>query len=49
MINFGNITEEIIEFRNLSSPQIPDHPYRILLIGGSEFGKTNLLFNLFTF
>ena len=49
MINFGNITEEIIKFCNLSSPQIPDHPYRILLIGGSGFGKTNLLFNLFTF
>ena len=27
-------------------PQIPDHPYRILIIGGSESGKTNSLFNL---
>ena len=27
-------------------PQILDHPYRILLIGGSESGKTNSLFTL---
>ena len=27
-------------------PQIPDHPYRILIIGGFGSGKTNLLFNL---
>ena len=25
---------------------IPDHPYRILIIGGSESGKTNVLLNL---
>ena len=25
---------------------IPDHPYRILIIGGSESGKTNALLNL---
>ena len=25
---------------------IPDHPYRILIIGRSAFGKTNQLFNL---
>ena len=25
---------------------IPDHPYRILIIGGSGFGKTNILLNL---
>ena len=25
---------------------IPDHPYRILLIGGSGSGKTNALLNL---
>ena len=27
-------------------PYIPDHPYRILLIGGSGSGKTNTLLNL---
>ena len=31
---------------NPSWPEIPDHPYRILIIGGSESGKTNSLFNL---
>ena len=25
---------------------IPDYPYRILIIGGSGSGKTNLLLNL---
>ena len=27
-------------------PFIPDHPYRILIIGGSGSGKTNALLNL---
>ena len=27
-------------------PYIPHHPYRILIIGGSESGKTNTLLNL---
>ena len=27
-------------------PFISDHPYRILIIGGSESGKTNVLLNL---
>ena len=27
-------------------PYIPDHPQRILIIGGSGSGKTNLLLNL---
>ena len=31
---------------NPSWPEIPDHPYRILITGGSESGKTNSLFNL---
>ena len=31
---------------NKNWPYIPDHPYRILIIGGSESGKTNLLLNL---
>ena len=25
---------------------IPDHPFRTLIIGGSEFDKTNVLLNL---
>ena len=31
---------------NLNWPYIPDHPYRILIIGGSGSGKTNVLLNL---
>ena len=31
---------------NLNWPYIPDHPYRILIIGGSGLGKTNVLLNL---
>ena len=27
-------------------PYIPDHPYRILIVGGSGSGKTNALLNL---
>ena len=31
---------------NLNWPYIPDHSYRILIIGGSGSGKTNVLLNL---
>ena len=31
---------------NPNWPQIPDHPYRILIIGGSGFGETNSFLNL---
>ena len=31
---------------NSKWPYIPDHPYRILIIGGSGSGKTNALLNL---
>ena len=34
------------ENENKNWPHIPDHPYRILIIGGSGSGKTNLLLNL---
>ena len=36
---------KIIE-HNSKWPYIPDHPYRILIIGGSGSGKTNALLNL---
>ena len=32
--------------RNKNWPYIPDHPQRILIIGGSGSGKTNALLNL---
>ena len=32
--------------KNNEWPYIPDHPYRILIIGGAGSGKTNALLNL---
>ena len=46
MINLDEVTKENIKEHNPNWPQIPDHPYRILIIGGSGSGKTNSLFNL---
>ena len=46
MINYDDITIENIKEHNLNWPWIPDHPYRILIIGDSGPGKTNALFNL---
>ena len=46
MINVDNYTNEIETIHNKNWPYIPDHPYRILIIGGSGFGKTNTLINL---
>ena len=46
MINFDNYVNENKTKHNKNWPYIPDHPYRILIIGGSGSGKTNLLLNL---
>ena len=46
MINFDDYTNENILEHNSKWPHIPDHPYRILIIGGSGSGKTNALLNL---
>ena len=46
MISFDNHTNENKTIHNKNWPDIPDHPYRILIIGGSGSGKTNLLLNL---
>ena len=46
MINFDNYTNENKTEHNSNWSYIPDHPYRILIIGGSESGKTNALLNL---
>ena len=46
MINFDDYTNENIIEHNPKWPYIPDHPYRILIIGSSGSGKTNALLNL---
>ena len=46
MINVDEYTNENKRKRNPNWSYIPDHPYRILIIGGSGSGKTNALLNL---
>ena len=41
-----NYDESLEIDHNLNWHYIPDHPYRILTIGGSGLGKTNVLSNL---
>ena len=50
MINFDdyaneNKTAQELRSHNLKWPYIPNHPYRILIIGGSGSGKTIALLN----
>ena len=46
MFNFDDITNQNNTEHNLKWPCIPNHLYRILIIGGSGSGKTNALLNL---
>ena len=46
MINFDDYVNENKNEHNKNWPYIPDHPYRILIIGGSGSGKSNVLLNL---
>ena len=46
MINFDEYTNENKTKHNHNFPYIPDHPYKILIIGSSGSGKTNALLNL---
>ena len=46
MINFNDVSKENIKEHIPNWLQIPDHPYKILIVGGSGSGKTNSLFNL---
>ena len=46
MINFDDYVNENRTEYDKNWSYIPDHPYRILIIGGSGSGKTNLLLNL---
>ena len=46
MINFDDYTNENKTEHNPKWPYIPDHPYRILIVGDSGSGKTNAFLNL---
>ena len=46
MNNFDDYTNENKSEHNLKWPYIPDHLHRILVIGGSGSGETNVLLNL---
>ena len=46
MINFDDYVNENKIKHNENWLHIPDHPYRMLIIGGSGSGKANLLLNL---
>ena len=46
MINFDDYVNENKTEHNRNWPHTPEKPYRILIIGGSGSGKTNILLNL---
>ena len=46
MFNLDDITNENNEKQNLKWAYIPDHPYRMWIVGGSGSRKINALFNL---
>ena len=46
MINLDDITNENNKEHDEKWPYIPNHSYRIFIIGGSGSGKTNALLNL---
>ena len=46
MINFHSYSNENKTEHNLKWPYIPDHLYRILIVGGSGSEKKNALLNL---
>ena len=46
MNNLDSITNENNKNQSEKWPYIPDHPYKILIIGGSGSGNTNTLLNL---
>ena len=46
MINFDNVVKETMKTIHRNWPQIPDHPFKLLIIGGSGSWKTDSLFDL---
>ena len=49
MINFDDYANENKTEHNQKWPHIPDHPYRILIIGGSGSEKANALLSLINY
>ena len=45
MFNFDYMTKEDLKEHNVNWTQIPDHAYRILIVGSSGSEKTNALLN----
>ena len=43
MINLDSITNENNKEHNEKWPYIPDHPHRIIILGGYGLGKTHFL------
>ena len=43
MFNFDYITEECMKQHNQNWLELPDYPYRILIVEGSGSGKSNLI------
>ena len=46
MINFDDVVKGNIKQHNPNWPQIPNHSYRVLIIGASGSGKTNSFFHV---
>ena len=46
MINLDSIKNENNKKHDEKCPYIPDHWYRVIIIGGSGSGKANALINL---
>ena len=46
MLNLDDIWNKNNKEHNNKWPYIPDHPYRVLITGGSGSGKTNALLDL---
>ena len=46
MINFYDVIKDETKEHNPNLPEVPDHPYRIWIIGCCGSGKTSSLFNL---
>ena len=46
LINFDDVTKENMKEDNPNWSEIPDHPYRLLIIGGPRSEKANSLFNI---